>query len=127
MAILSGYPIDTDGIRTFSTFRWKDMPGALLPVDKATEKSYYLDEALAIFRLSSKSHWDVLIRINDRIIHFLACHPTPPVFDVPEDRNGRRNHDEICFWADYLSPDRAGYIRDDAEVPSRRCRFRHYE
>ena len=26
---------------------------------------------------------------------YLCSHPTPPVFDGPEDRNGRRNHDEI--------------------------------
>ena len=30
-------------------------------------------------------------------------HPTPPAFDGPEDRNGRRNHDEIRFWSDYLT------------------------
>ncbi len=37
------------------------------------------------------------------------------MFDGPEDRNGRRNHDEIRFWADYVSPRPADgdYIRDD--------------
>jgi len=44
----------------------------------------------------------------------LASHPTPPAFDGPEDRNGRRNHDEIRFWNDYLTPAKSGYIRDDA-------------
>ena len=29
--------------------------------------------------------------------------PTPPAFDGEEDRNGRRNHDEIRFWVDYVS------------------------
>ena len=48
-------------------------------------------------------------------MHFLVSHPTPPVFDGPEDRNGRRNHDEIRFWADYVRPGRASaYIYDDA-------------
>ena len=116
MAILSRFPIDPEGIRTFSTFLWKDMPGALLPVDPATGESYYSEEALAVLRLSSKSHWDVPIRIDGQILHLLASHPTPPVFDGPENRNGRRNHDEIRFWADYLSVDRAGYLRDDAGV-----------
>ena len=37
-------------------------------------------------------------------MHVLASHPTPPTFDGPEDRNGRRNHDEIRFWADYITP-----------------------
>ena len=46
-------------------------------------------------------------------MHVLASHPTPPVFDGPENRNGIRNHDEIRFWADYLTPEKAGYIYDD--------------
>ena len=56
------------------------------------------------FRLSSKSHWDVPIKVNGEIVHVLAAHPTPPVFDGPEDRNGLRNHDEIRFWDDYVTP-----------------------
>ncbi|NJN88413.1 MAG: phytase, partial [Leptolyngbyaceae cyanobacterium SL_7_1] len=41
-------------------------------------------------------------------------HPTPPVFDGPEDRNGTRNHDEIRFWSDYVTPGAGDYIYDDA-------------
>ena len=37
-----------------------------------------------------------------------------PVFDSAEDKNGTRNHDEIRFWSDYVSPSTAGYIVDDA-------------
>jgi hypothetical protein len=66
-----------------------------------------------VFRLSSKSHWDLPIRIGRKTVHFLVSHPTPPVFDGPEDRNGTRNHDEIRFWADYVHPGRSGYIYDD--------------
>ena len=57
-------------------------------------------------RLSRKSHWDLPIRIGRKTVHFLVSHPTPPVFDGPEDRNGTRNFDEIRFWADYVSPGR---------------------
>jgi endonuclease/exonuclease/phosphatase family metal-dependent hydrolase len=32
----------------------------------------------------------------------LAWHATPPVFDGPEDRNGKRNHDEAAFWRQFL-------------------------
>lgn len=67
-----------------------------------------------MFRLSSKSHWDIPIEIGGRQVHFLVSHPTPPVFDGPEDRNGTRNFDEIRFWADYISPGRVSrYIYDD--------------
>jgi len=38
----------------------------------------------------------------------------PPTFDGPEDRNGKRNHDEIRFWTDYVTPGQGGYIYDDA-------------
>ncbi|RMD91071.1 MAG: endonuclease/exonuclease/phosphatase family protein [Alphaproteobacteria bacterium] len=116
MVLLSQLPIDTAAVRTFRLFLWKDMPGALLPDDPATEApaDWYGPEVLAILRLSSKSHWDIPIRIGDDVIHILASHPTPPAFDGREDRNGRRNHDEIRFWADYVDPARSGYIRDDA-------------
>ena len=115
MAVYSKYPIDTPNIRTFQNFLWKDMPGALLPDDSSTPAAndYYSPAELNVFRLSSKSHWDVPININGEIVHALVSHPTPPVFDGPEDRNGRRNHDEIRFWADYVTPGRGSYIYDD--------------
>ena len=111
MVVLSKHEIDAEGVRTFRTFRWKDMPGARLPV-RPDGTPFYADEALEVLRLSSKSHWDVPVRIGGAVVHLLASHPTPPVFDGPEDRNGARNADEIRFWADYVSG--AGYIRDDA-------------
>nr|WP_311774827.1 phytase [Nostoc sp. 2RC] len=116
MLLLSKYPIDTANIRTFQKFLWKDMPDALLPDDAATPEAndWYSPEELAILRLSSKSHWDIPIQVNGKTIHVLASHPTPPVFDGPEDRNGKRNHDEIRFWADYITAGKGNYIYDDA-------------
>ena len=116
LIVLSKYPIETAQVRTFQTFRWADMPGALLPVDPATGQPWYSPEELAVVRLSSKSHWDVPIDLGrGRDVHFLVSHPTPPVFDGPEDRNGRRNFDEIRFWADYITPGPTSrYIYDDA-------------
>jgi hypothetical protein len=117
MAVLSMHPIDHDAVRTFQHFLWADMPGALLPDDPATPEpaDWYSDEELAVLRLSSKSHWDVPIEIGGTTVHFLVSHPTPPVFDGPEDRNGTRNHDEIRFWADYIGPGKqaGSYIYDD--------------
>ena len=110
MVVYSKYPIDADGVRTFQFFKWKDMPGNLIPTP------FYSPEEVAILRLSSKSHWDVPISVGGKTVHFLVSHPTPPVFDGPEDRNGRRNHDEIRFWADYILPSRSWYVYDDAGV-----------
>jgi hypothetical protein len=120
--VYSMYPIDTAGIRTFQEFLWSDMPGALLPDDPATPEpaDWYSADELAIFRLSSKNHVDLPIEVDGETIHFLVSHPTPPVFDDPPgfpagvDFNGLRNHDEIRFWADYVSGDGSGdYIYDD--------------
>ncbi len=115
MLVLSKYPIDYDAIRTFQHFLWKDMPGAMLPDDPTTPEpaDWYSPAELDVFRLSSKSHWDVPIHIGGSTVHFLVSHPTPPVFDGPEDRNGTRNFDEIGFWADYVTPSAGGYIYDD--------------
>jgi Endonuclease/Exonuclease/phosphatase family len=115
MAVYSRYPILRHRVRTFQLFRWKDMPGALLPDDPATAApaDWYSQEELAAFRLSSKSHWDVPVLIGHQVVHTLVSHPTPPVFDGPEDRNGTRNHDEIRLWADYVLPSRSGYLYDD--------------
>jgi Endonuclease/Exonuclease/phosphatase family len=116
MLVLSQHPMDTADIRTFQHFLWKDMPGALLPDDPATPApaDWYSAEELDVFRLSSKSHWDVPILVDGRTVHFLVSHPTPPVFDGPEDRNGTRNFDEIRFWADYITPGTTSrYIYDD--------------
>jgi endonuclease/exonuclease/phosphatase family metal-dependent hydrolase len=113
MALLSKYPIDEDKIRTFQLFKWQDMPNALVPVDPKTDKPWYSEQAWNNFRLSSKSHWDIPVNINGNKLHVLASHPTPPVFDGPEDRNGKRNFDELRFWIDYLTPSAASYIYDD--------------
>ncbi|MDW8202363.1 MAG: phytase, partial [Cyanobacteriota bacterium SKYGB_h_bin112] len=126
MLLLSKYPIvNTTDVkpRTFQNFLWKDMPGNLLtndptPAGPNNLNSFYSAAEINVLRLSSKSHWDIPLEINGQIVHVLASHPTPPVFDGPEDRNGKRNHDEIRFWVDYTNPNPAAstYIYDDAGV-----------
>lgn len=114
MVLYSRFPLHATAARTFRLLRWIDMPAALIPDGTAGKPGYLSAEETARFRLSSKSHWDVPVRIGDRDIHFLCSHPTPPVFDGDEDINGRRNFDEIRLWADYIAGgDRAKYLRDD--------------
>ena len=109
MLVLSRFPIDTGAVRTFQRFLWKDLPGARLPA------GFYEPEELAVLPLSSKSHWDVPVRVGSRTVHVLASHPTPPTFDGPEDRNGLRNADEIAFWRQYVQPGSAAdALYDDA-------------
>ncbi len=115
MALLSRFPIDDANARTFRKLLWKEMPGNLIPDGTGDRPKFYSAEQLNVFRLSSKSHWDVPVRIDGKTVHLLCSHPTPPVFDGPEDAHGRRNHDELRFWCDYLTgSDAAKWIHDDS-------------
>jgi hypothetical protein len=98
MAILSRYPLGDDLARDFSGFLWRDLPEALLPDDMT-------GEARDIQRLATTGFWDVPVLTGAGPLHLLAWHATPPVFDGPEDRNGRRNHDEAAFWRHFLNGD----------------------
>lgn len=114
MAVLSRYPIGE--IRSYRRFRWADLPGALRPV-RPDGGPYHSDAVWRDLRLSSKSHWDLAIALPDgRSLRLLAAHPTPPVFDGPEDLNGRRNADEIRLLRAML--DGADWLQDDAGQPA---------
>ncbi|MCR9199611.1 MAG: endonuclease/exonuclease/phosphatase family protein [Planctomycetaceae bacterium] len=112
MVVLSRFPIDKDGVRTFQKFRWKDLPNAAAPRG-ANGQLWYPPAVWEKLRLSSKSHWDVPIRVQGQTLHLLACHPTPPAFDGPEARNQRRNHDEIRLWHEYISSEDLPWLTDD--------------
>ncbi len=106
MALLSRFPIDAAAARTFRSFRWHDLPGHHIP------EGFYEPAEIEDLRLSSKSHWDVPVEIGDKRLHLWISHPTPALFDGDEDRNGRRNFDEIAFWKAYLDGEPGLY--DDA-------------
>jgi len=114
MLVLSKHPISTEQVRSFQLLRWSQMPDARRPVDPATGQPWHDDATWAQLRLSSKSHWDVPVETPAGTVHFLVSHPTPPVFDGPEDRNGARNADEIRLWREYLSPGAHEWLCDDA-------------
>jgi hypothetical protein len=93
MAILSRLPIDAGRARDFSDFLWRDLPGGL---------GSDPPELAAVQRLASTGFWDVPLITPEGPLHLLAWHASPPVFDGPDDRNGRRNHDEAAFWRLFL-------------------------
>lgn len=102
MAVLSRFPILSGQAQDLSDVLWRDVPGALLPVHE-DGSPFPSPEALAIQRLSSTGHWIVPIQLPDNaILSLLVFQAGPPVFDGPEDRNGRRNHDEILLWQQML-------------------------
>ena len=110
-ALLSRFPLDSTQIRSFQHFLWSEMPEAKQPMN-SDQKAYYSEEAWKSFRLSSKNHIDIPIQVAEgQYIHTILAHPTPPVFDGPEDRNGLRNYDEIRLLKDYIA--NASYLQDD--------------
>ncbi len=87
MVILSRFPLDEANARTFQHFKWQDMPNRQIP-KQANGQAWFDERVMAKMPLSSKSHWDVPVMIGEQRLHLLASHPTPPVFDGPENRNG---------------------------------------
>nr|WP_299362106.1 endonuclease/exonuclease/phosphatase family protein [uncultured Paracoccus sp.] len=103
MAILSRLPLGP--VTDHSAVLWRDQQGNLMPQTPAA--------VAAVQRLSSTAHWDVPVTVGATTLRLLAFSATPPVFDEPvTDRNGRRNHDEIVFWASHL-PDAPFVILGD--------------
>jgi len=91
LAVLSRFPIGP--VQDFTDMLWRDLPGALLPYDGLTE------QVAAQQRLSTTAHWLVPVETEAQGTLWLGAYAAgAPVFDGPEDRNGRRNHDETRFW-----------------------------
>jgi hypothetical protein len=100
MAVLSRLPIERDRVRDLSALLWRDLPGNQIAGAGLSP------EAAGLQRLSATGHWIVPVRLPDgRDLTLMAWHATPPVFDGPEDRNGRRNHDETALWLRLLDGD----------------------
>lgn len=110
-ALLSKFPIDSNSLRSYQHFLWQQMPEAKQPKNP-DGSPYYTAAAWEQFRLSSKNHIAVPIKLpSGKTIHTVIAHPTPPVFDGPEDRNGQRNYDEIKLLKDIVEG--ADYLVDD--------------
>ncbi|WP_327051087.1 endonuclease/exonuclease/phosphatase family protein [Halomicrococcus gelatinilyticus] len=113
MTLYSAYPIDTDAVRTFRTFRWADLPGHRIPTDP--ERDLYLTSAeRERFRLPAKTVADVPIELPDGTVHAVVAHPSPPLADGMATLNAPRCHDEIRFLGDYVAG--ADYPIDDEGV-----------
>lgn len=93
MALLSRLPIEKGAAADLSGLLWRDLPGALLGPGVLPPGGD------AVQRLSTTGHWIVPVRLSSgNALTLMFWHATPPVFDGPEDRNGRRNHDEAALW-----------------------------
>jgi len=98
IALLSKYPIAEARVVNLTDMLWKDLQGHRMPV--TPDGTPYPDaKTAAQLRLSSTNHWAVPVTLeNGQFLWILSFHAAPPVFDGAEDRNGRRNADEILIW-----------------------------
>lgn len=95
MTLLSRFPIVRDQARDHASFLWSDLPDNL---------RHEAQDAIHDIPLSGSGHWVVPVDLGEpRPLTLLAYHASTPVFDDPEDRNGRRNHDESAFWSYILT------------------------
>lgn len=92
MAVLATEPYPLTLEQDFTELLWRDLP------DNALQDDTLPDGVAEIQRLSSAGHWVVRAGSMQLLVHA----GTPPVFDGPEDRNGRRNHDETALWLHVL-------------------------
>lgn len=92
VAVLSRWPIAAEGVTDLSALLWRDVP------DSRMQEA---DTGREVQRLSSAVHWVVPVAAPHPV-SVMVFHATPPVFDGPEDRNGRRNADEVTLWRHLL-------------------------
>ncbi|EBA04738.1 hypothetical protein RB2150_11651 [Rhodobacteraceae bacterium HTCC2150] len=101
VAVLSRLPFG-DGFRDFSDILWADFPQADLPI--LHDQPYYSPTILRTLRLASTVLWQLPLQLSDqRQIDLLIFYATTPVFDGPEDRNGKRNAHQMRFWVHFLN------------------------
>lgn len=104
MAVLSRFPIQLDAVEDYTEMLWRDLPDHTYPMSDGAP--FGGPEVFAAHRLSSRNHWVVPITTpNQGTLRLMTFHATPPLYDGEEDRNGRRNHDEVAFWLNYLKQD----------------------
>lgn len=98
MAVLSRFPIAADKIVDLTPLLWRDLPDQNMPY-WPDGTPFPTSAAQEIWPLSSVNHWALPIVLPGGPPLWLLCfHAAPPVFDGKEDRNGRRNADEIHLW-----------------------------
>jgi hypothetical protein len=101
MAILSKHPILYPEIQDFTDFLWQDLSDPSWPIDSNNE-SFHSQAEKDILPLHSAGAWIIPVETPDGLLSIMMSHSTPPVFDGPEDANGKRNLDQMRFWSHVL-------------------------
>ena len=133
--VMSKYELDRENERTFQTFKLKDMPNGTQYRSKVDNRinsnsnkdkykdangannstplkegdNWHNDTEWNNFRMSSKNHVDLPVKVGKQIIHLLLSHPTPPAFDKVSPQNVLRNRAEVEFWKHYINNEQSIY------------------
>ena len=103
LAVLSKWPIAVSDVQDFSHLSWRELDSSLAP-----------GTVSPIQRLSTTGHWIVPIKLPEKqTLTLMVWHATPPVFDGPDDLNGKRNHDETALWLQLLN----GHLSEAPQTP----------
>ena len=116
-ALLSRFPIVQDEVRSYRKFLWRDLPKNHMAEIREGKSLWYSPEIQDVLRLSSKNHVLAPVKLPSSLLWLLASHPTPPVFDGSEDRNGWRNSDEIRFLTTLIDRVNPRLISDEKRKP----------
>ena len=90
LLLLSRLPFDVQNSQDHSQVLWAEVPQT-----QSTDPP----EIAKVQRLAYVAMLQTSITWQQHPISLLTFHASPPVFDGPEDRNGRRNADEIAYAA----------------------------
>ena len=90
LLLLSRLPFDVQNSQDHSQVLWAEVPQT-----QSTDPP----EIAKVQRLAYVAMLQTSITWQQYPISLLTFHASPPVFDGPEDRNGRRNADEIAYAA----------------------------
>ncbi|MCY4335668.1 MAG: endonuclease/exonuclease/phosphatase family protein [Litoreibacter sp.] len=104
MALLSRFPIRGEFAQDFSATIWADVENPNLPED------YFTEDELRILKLHDIGAWQVSVALPSGDVEVLMVQTGPPVFDGPEDRNGRRNSDQIAFWHQAIARQKGRFV-----------------
>lgn len=115
MALLSRFAFQVDAATDHSGLLWAEIDGGLWNAPDVLS-----DAARPVQRLSTTGHWEVPVTVGQTTLTLLTYHATPPVFDGPEDRNGRRNADESLFWVPLIQTVENPVLLGDANLDPQR-------
>ncbi len=105
LAVLSRLPLAPE--LDLTELLWRDVPDSAIAED---------DPGHDIQRLSSSAHWALRAETPAGPLILMTLAATPPVFDGPEDRNGRRNRDEVLLWTHWIDGRLPGTVLPGAPV-----------